>query len=508
MAAKPRIAIAGFQHETNTFAPFGATFQDFKNGDGWPALTLGADIMSVFPPVNIPIGGFINAAAADFHLVPIAWASAEPCSYVSDDAFDRMSDLICDGITKGGPVDGVYLDLHGAMVSESHEDGEGELLRRVRHRVGPDVPVVISLDMHANITRAMVDLSDAMAIYRTYPHIDMIETGQRAFSLLRRRLQSGVPYHKSLRKLPFLIPLSAQCTMVAPCDALYGMLPELEGKGVLSVDMGIGFPMADIFDCGPGVVAYGTDAAAVDRAAERLYDATVAAEADFNAEMLPPRDAVQIAMRRGKPGAPIVLADVQDNPGGGGTSDTLGLLQALVEQKAQKASLAMLWDPAAASAAHAAGVGAEIELNLGGKYGYDPLPFMGRFKVEALTNGDFSGTGVMFAGVKLALGPTALLRVLDRGADVTIVVCSVRFQCLDLALFRAHGVEPTQQAVLAVKSTVHFRADFDPIAQDIIMVDAPGACICRFDNIEFRHLRPGLRIGSAAPSIRKEGRRG
>jgi len=507
MAVRPRIAIAGFQHETNTFAPFGATFQDFKNGDGWPALTLGADILSVFPPVNIPIGGFINAATG-FDLVPIAWASAEPCSYVSDDAFDRMSDLICDGITKAGHVDGVYLDLHGAMVSESHEDGEGELLRRIRHRLGPDTAIVVSLDMHANVTRAMVDLSDAMTIYRTYPHIDMVQTGQRACGLLHRRLQDGVPFHKSLRKLPFLIPLSAQCTTTAPCDALYGMLPELEGKSVLSVDLAIGFPMADIFDCGPGVVSYGTDAPAVDHAAERLYEATVAAEPDFHAIMLPPREAVRIAMREGRAGAPIVLADVQDNPGGGGTSDTIALLQALVDQKVQKASLAMLWDPAAASAAHAAGIDGEIELSLGGKYGYDAHPFMGRFKVEALTDGSFDGTGEIFGGITLSLGPTALLRVLDRGADITIVVCSTRFQCLDLSLFRAHGVEPTEQAILAVKSTVHFRADFEPIAQDIILVEAPGACLCRIDKIKYRHLRPGLRLGPSVPSATREGRRG
>ncbi len=507
MVARPRIAIAGFQHETNTFAPFGATFQDFKNADGWPALTLGADILSVFPRVNIPIGGFINAAS-DFELVPIAWASAEPCSYVSDDAFERMSDLICGGIAGAGQVDGVYLDLHGAMVSESHEDGEGELLRRIRHRIGPEIPVVVTLDMHANVTRAMVDLSDAMTVYRTYPHIDMAETGRRSCSLLRHRLRSGLPLHKSLRKLPFLIPLSAQCTTMAPCDSLYGMLPGLEGAGVLSVDLAIGFPMADIFDCGPAVIAYGTDAPAVDRAAEWLFDAVVAAEPDFHVDMLPPREAVRIAMRQGRPGEPIVLADVQDNPGGGGTSDTLALLQALVDQNAQKASLAMLWDPAAAVAAHAAGIGGEIELSLGGRYGYDPQPFMGRFKVEALTDGAFPGTGEIFRDVQLALGPTALLRVLDRSADVTVVVCSTRFQCLDLSLFRAHGVEPTEQAILAVKSTVHFRADFEPIAQDIILVEAPGACLCRIDKIKYRHLRPGLRLGPASPSATRKGRRG
>ena len=163
MTSRPRIAIAGFQHETNTFAPFGAGYEDFAQADGWPALTTGAAILDLFPAVNIPIGGFI-AAAGDLDLVPIAWASAEPCSYVSDDAFDRIAGLICDGIATAGRLDGIYLDLHGAMVTASHEDGEGELLRRLRRVVGPDLPIVASLDMHANVTRAMVELADALAI--------------------------------------------------------------------------------------------------------------------------------------------------------------------------------------------------------------------------------------------------------------------------------------------------------------------------------------------------------
>ncbi|HEX6093432.1 MAG TPA: M81 family metallopeptidase, partial [Dongiaceae bacterium] len=172
MSKRPRIAIAGLQHETNTFAPFGATFHDFEIADGWPELTRGADVLKVFPALNIPIGGFISAAdGAD--LVPIAWAAAEPCAHVSDDAFDRLSEIVCGGIAAAGAIDGIYLDLHGAMVTDSHQDGEGELLRRLRARIGADLPIVISLDMHANVTKAMSELCDGMTIYRTYPHIDM-----------------------------------------------------------------------------------------------------------------------------------------------------------------------------------------------------------------------------------------------------------------------------------------------------------------------------------------------
>jgi len=495
MNQRPRIAIAGLQHETNTFAPFGASFQDFEIADGWPALTTGAEILQVFPPLNIPIGGFI-AAAGDCDLVPVAWAAAEPCAHVSDDAFDRLSEIVCGGIRAAGNIDGIYLDLHGAMVTDSHQDGEGELLRRLRAQVGASMPIVISLDMHANVTRAMSELCDGMTIYRTYPHIDMAATGKRAYELLMARLRAGRPFHRAFRKLPFLIPVCAQNTLAEPCKGLYDFIPTLESSGVANVDFAVGFPPADIHDCGPAIVAAGVDARAVEAAADRLLAAVSAKEPEFFAEMLTPLDAVRRAIRVGKPGRPAILADVQDNPGGGGTSDTVGLLSALVREKAQNAALALLWDPAAAEAAHEAGIGAELELALGGRYGYDAAPFQGRFRVEGVSDGTVVGSGAMAGGVTMHLGPSARLRVIDRGADVTVVICSHRFQCLDLELFRGFGVEPERQAILAVKSTNHFRAAFQPIASEVLLVESPGANICRLDKIPFKNLRPDVRIAA------------
>jgi microcystin degradation protein MlrC len=499
MSKRPRIAIAGLQHETNTFAPFGATFHDFEIADGWPELTRGADVLKVFPRLNIPIGGFISAAGgAD--LVPIAWAAAEPCAHVSDDAFDRLSEIVCGGIEAAGAIDGIYLDLHGAMVTDSHQDGEGELLRRLRARVGANMPIVISLDMHANVTKAMSELCDGMTIYRTYPHIDMADTGKRAYDLLLARIRAGRPLHRAFRKLPFLIPVCAQSTMAEPCKGLYDSIPALESSAVSNVDFAVGFPPADIHDCGPAIVAAGPDAQAVEAAADRLLAAVSAREREFLADMLTPADAVRRAIRAGKPGRPVILADVQDNPGGGGTSDTVGILAALVQQKAQNAALALLWDPAAAEAAHRAGVGAELDLALGGRYGYDPSPFQGRFRVEEISDGTVTGSGAMAGGVTMHLGPSARLKVIDSGADVTVVICSHRFQCLDLELFRGFGVEPERQAILAVKSTNHFRAAFQPIASEVLLVESPGANICRLDKIPFKNLRPDVRVAAASAS--------
>ncbi len=493
MTARPRVAIAGFQHETNTFAPFGASYEDFVRADGWPAMTTGAAILEVFPPLAIPIGGFIRAAQATCDFVPLVWSAAEPCSFVSDDTFERIAGLICGGIAGAGRLDAIYLDLHGAMVVQSFEDGEGELLRRIRAIVGPDLPIVVSLDMHANVTEAMVELSDGITLYRTYPHIDMVETGERAFDLLRRRVSNGKPLFKAMRKAPFLIPLAAQCTDFEPFRSLFAGLPADTEGAVASVDIASGFPPADIRECGPAVVAYGTDEVAVAAAADTQLDRLLAAESRFEVPMVGVREAVGRAVRDGRKGAPVVLADVQDNPGGGGTSDTVGLLKAMVDAGLRDSALGLLWDPAAAKAAHDAGLGAEMEIRLGGRFGYDPAPYDAKVRVEALSDGIFTCHGAILGDVTVDLGPMARLRILDDKSDVQVAVASIRYQCLDQDLLRAVGIEPKEQSVVAVKSTIHFRADFEPIAKAIIMVESPGANFCRNEMVTYKNLRSGVR---------------
>ena len=206
-----RIAIAGFQHETNTFGATKAGFAEFVEADAWPGLLRGEAVIAGTTEHNLPMAGFIEAAHTDpsIELVPLLWCAAEPSSYVTDDAFDRIAGMILAGLAEAGPLNGLYLDLHGAMVTESHEDGEGELLRRVRQAVGPNLPIAVSLDFHANVTSDMVKQVSALTIFRTYPHIDMATTGARAFTLLRHLLSGGA-LHAAFRQAPFLVPLTAQ----------------------------------------------------------------------------------------------------------------------------------------------------------------------------------------------------------------------------------------------------------------------------------------------------------
>lgn len=495
MSASKTVAVGGFQHETNTFAPHLAPFENFEHADSWPGLTIGEPLIETMAGLNIPLSGFIEAALQAGHdLHPLCWCAAEPSSYVTRDAFERISDLICNGLRNGPALEAVYLDLHGAMVAEHYQDGEGELLRRVREIVGPAIPVVISLDLHANVTAGMVEHCDAMTIYRTYPHLDMAETGARAYELLEPLL-AGFKLHKAMRKIPFLFPLTAQCTDFEPCRSIYAPLDAVsQTPGLNNIDFATGFPPADIAECGAAVVAYGVDAATVEEKADALYRQVLDAEADFHFETFTADQAVVRAIGNDSD-KPVVLADAQDNPGAGGTSDTTGLLESLVRNGARQAVIAILFDPEVAQMAHVAGVGAMLDTDLGAKTGFPGVQsFGGKFEVEALGDGRFVFTGAMNLNSHAELGKMALLRVVDDDSEVRVVVGSMRAQCLDLAMIRHLGIEPTEQKIVAVKSTVHFRADYDPIAAETLVVITPGANYCRLTDMKYKNLRAGIRL--------------
>src|SRR3982750_623822 len=228
-----RIAVGGFLHETNTFAPTKATFQDFQHGGGWPAMTQGPDVLKVMRRINVGLAGFVDSAEAlGWELIPTIACGASPSAHVTRDAFERIVKTMVDGIAAAGPIDAVYLDLHGAMVTEHLDDGEGELLARLRRVIGPDVPVVTSLDLHTNITPEMMQHADALIAYRTYPHVDMADTGRACARHMALLLTSGHRFAKAFRQLPFLIPISWQCTFDAPSKGIYAKLAEMQGDKV------------------------------------------------------------------------------------------------------------------------------------------------------------------------------------------------------------------------------------------------------------------------------------
>ena len=499
-----RIAVAGFQHETNTFASTLATYGEFEKADAWPGLIRGDEIIRALSGVHASLTGFVDAAMASggYEIIPVLWCAAEPSSYVTTDAFERIADMIVNDIGCAGDLDGIYMELHGAMVTQKHEDGEGELLRRIRDLTGPDLPIAVSFDFHANVTPEIMKHASSINIFRTYPHIDLVETGAKSFTSLERLL-TAEPLFKAFRQAPFLVPLTAQHTGSEPCRSLYASLDQLVGESFCTADIAMGFPPADIFHSGPSVVAYAGSQEEADSVADTLLQSFIDAEDIFNDGLQSPESAVADAMAYTGP-KPVVIADAQDNSGAGASSDTTGLLSALVRGNAQGAVLALLDDAEVAAKSHKMGMGAEFMASLGGKSGHDDhYSFEGRFCVEALSNGEFPFTGAMFNGFTASLGPMAVLRVLDTPADVRIVIGSVRCQCLDQAIFKHIGIDPAEQRIVVVKSSVHFRADFEPIAGRVLVAEAPGAHPCRLDNITYHNLRPGVRLG---PGGRPHGR--
>jgi microcystin degradation protein MlrC len=488
-----RIAVGGFLHESHSFAPRPTTYADFLQPGGLPPFAAGAGLIEAMRPRSVPLAGAIAVAdEAGVALVPLAWGFANPAGPVQDEAFERISARICAELSialDAGRLDGVYLDLHGAAVVDSFPDAEGELLRRVRSIVGDDLPLTISLDPHANLTDQMVRLVDAAVPFRTYPHVDMKAAGAQAMRLLLARIERRKPWARAFRTLDFWIPLGSQCTLMPPMQTVMTERAALaERLGSVELAFCFGFPYADFPGCGAAIAAFADTKAKADAAADALLAFVNAQEASFVQDTLPSVEAVADARRLAAVASrPVVLADTQDNPGGGGHGDTTELLFELVRQRAKGAVVCLINDAESVADCVRAGIGTVVDLSLGGKS--DGIPFVCRARVEKLTDGVFTLTGPMGAGNPGNLGDTALVDI----EGVRVIVASRKMQALDQAILRHVGIEPSACKIIALKSSVHFRADFAPIAEQVIVAIAPGPVVADPAVLNFRHVRAEVR---------------
>ena len=495
-----RIAVGGFLHETNTFQPQRTTYADFAEAGDRAPLTRGPQVLERFAGLNTSIAGALEVLKpAGATLLPLPWTSATPSGYVTEDAFERIAGMFVEDLRASLPVDGLFLSLHGAMVAEHCEDPEGELLARVRAIVGSSVPLVASLDLHSNTTPRMFELTDAMVAYTTYPHVDMAETGHKAARLLVSLLTLNRRLEKAYRQLPYLIPLTWQCSTLEPSCSIYAAADRLVDERVASTSYTPGFPAADIRECGAAVLAYGWQRDATHKAAESIYRMVLEAEPQYAGRLYSPDEAVREAMRRSQSASrPILLADTQDNPGAGGSADTVGLLEALLRLRAERAVIGVLHDPEAARAAHAAGPGRTVTVGVGAKSGgWGERPVVQSWTVDGLGDGRMTCHGPMMTNWKLALGPMALLR----SGGVRVAVSSKKVQAMDQEPFLHLGVEPRAERIVALKSSVHFRAHFEPIADAVLVVESPGAMIVDPVKLPFRRLRPGVRMRPLGPTF-------
>ena len=481
-----RIFVAGFHHETNTFAPSPADWAAFTCGAGYPAYARGAAMLTQMAPTSTALGGFAQAAASlGWALVPSVWAGAMPSNRVTTEAFERIcAEVVADA--RAGGFDAIFLDLHGGAVAECADDAEGELLERLRAVVGPQMPVVTSLDLHANVTARMLRLASAMTAYRTYPHVDMRATGERAAQMLALRLKPSTPARPMhAERVPFLLPLNAQCTLTEPARSVIALIERLEAQHDVEVNFSMGFSAADFEECGPVLFGYGADAAVVREAVHSLHtEVAVARRADWTVDLHEPLAAVEQAIALVSPafaaGKPVVIADTQDNPGAGGDANTTGMLRALLQADAGtrlqgRVALGLLFHPAAAQAACRAGVGATLTLQIGRAVptwsgALTEAPVQAQVRVLAVSDGVLPLFGPMTAGMTMHLGASACVEL----QGIRVLLASAKAQMLDLDLFRYLGVEPTQMKLLVVKSSVHFRAAFEPIASAILVAKAPG----------------------------------
>jgi microcystin degradation protein MlrC len=470
-------------HETNTFSTVSTDRAQFEARH----LHYGGEILETFRGTGTCLGGMIEAAARHgATLVPSVAAAASPAGRVTRDVYEHVKARVLADLRAAGRLDGVLLDLHGAMVPEGVDDGEGDLIGAVRQVVGPDVPIAVTLDFHANLGADTVRGADLLHGYRTYPHVDMAERGVEAAERLIDMLRGRIRPTAAWRKPPLLPPLGSQSTLRGPMRRLYDLADELEqDPRVVSISIFAGFPFADIPDAGLGVyVVTNDDRGLAEALAERLARAAWERRHEFVHAALPVKEAVARAMAA--EGGPIVLADMADNTGGGAAGDGTEILRELCRVGARSAVVACLWDPAAVGACAKAGPGARLTLRIGGKvddrHGA-PLEVTGT--VRTLSDGRFVHKGPMMRGLPGRLGTTAVLDV----DDVKVILISYRWQTLDPEMLRFVGLDPLGEKILVLKSTIHYRAAFEPIAREIIEVDAPGLSSSNLGRFDFKRIR-------------------
>ncbi len=484
-----RIASGGVQHETNTFAVTRTRLADFvRDSQCGPELAGNEVILERYRGTGCVHGGYIaGAESLGIELLPLLSARAQPSGIVEQATFDWLLDRFVERLENVLPVDGMLLDLHGAMVTESYEDAEGAFIAAVRQLVGNDVPIFVTLDLHANITRQMADLADVIIGFDTYPHVDMHDRGREAIELLAATIRGEVTPVQAFRQLPLLTMPPLQCTLREPMQSLMDGLHRLEAEpGLLTATVAMGFPFADIVDAGVSVlVTADGDAELADQKADELAERLW----DLRDDLTPRLTSIEEAMRfvNDHPADGLtIFADGSDNPGGGAPCDGTVALQAMIDAHFEGGVVAVLYDPETAAQAHRAGVGQQIVVRLGGKT--DDLhgaPVEATAYVRALCDGTFVHRGPMLNGVEDQLGLTATLVI----GGVEVVVSSQRRQCLDVEMLRIAGIEPTHRRLLVVKSAVHFRADFGPLAAHIFDADTPGVHRPDFAMFDYRKLR-------------------
>ena len=479
-----RLLIAMMKHETNSFSPVPTDWRRFEDwglheGDGVPAALTGT---------NTPTAAYLDLArAAGAEIVTPIAAEAMPSGPVERSTYERLVEAIVAPVAQGG-IDGALLDLHGAMVAETTDDGEGTLLAELR-RAAPGLPIACTFDLHCNLTQAIVDNCSAAIGYKTYPHVDMYAVGERIGRVLLGALTGEVAPVMAWGQVPLLAQTLCMGSDDEPMKSLQAKTRTEETGGVLAATLFGGFPMADIREAGVSalVVADG-DLSAAESARDRLLEAAWDARAEFVYRHEPLAEAV--ARAKAIEDGPVLLLDHADNVGSGGTEDVMTVIEEVRRQGLEDVAVAAVWDPQAVARMQAAGVGATVTLELGGKSDMPSLGLEGRpleigGQVRALSDGTWVVRGPMYTGITVCTGPTAVLEA----EGMKIVVVSRHHEPWDLGIFTSVGIDPARTRYLILKSRIHYRAGFAPLAKATITCDGEGVTTSDNARLSYQNLR-------------------
>jgi len=481
-----RVGIAFFYHESHSFSPLRTDLSAFRQ----EALLYGEEIIEAYRGTQTEIGGFLAALdRTEFLPVPLVAAAASPAGHVTTDAYEHIRADMLSALDGAGELHGLLLALHGSMVVDGYQDPETDLIQHIREASGPELPIALTLDLHANVTSELIDQGASCFGFQTYPHVDMYQQGVRAATTLIRQMRDDVTYYQSFTKLPALLPSINMRTAEGPMHEAVTTAQDWEKRaGIVAASVFGGYPYSDIEGGGASVVVLATDRAQGEECCRRLAALLWSLREEFLTELPDAADAVAMALEPGRR-RPVVLADIADNPLSGGSGDTTTLIAEVLRSHVHNALIGALCDPQVVEQCRVAGAGATISIQLGGKISPQfGLPIDLEADIIRVSDGRFCNTGPMNTGLKVDVEGAVHLRA--QGTDILVTGRPVTAN--DPELFGHIGLDVTGYDLLVMKVKNHFRAAFEPLVGEIISVDAPGVASNDFSTFAFKNVPPGL----------------
>lgn len=479
-----KVLSAEINHESNTFCRRKTDLQAFRDR----GLLFDSAAIKERGQANTELAGFLQAGDKfGWQLVHTISASAGPGGKVTSEAFEYLCNPVVEAAAKNN-FDGIILGLHGAMVTDFCEDGEGEILQRLRAVVGPDIPIAITLDLHANVTRQMCRLADIMVSYKTYPHVDMLDAGLQAGVILERTMRGEIKPRTIRVGLAMLEEVNGGRTDIGPMIDRIAQAKKYEtNEDVFAVSINGGFASSDIAEIGPTVLVTAQgDFTAHTAFAESIADDIWNRRKDVLNDYMSVEAAAGIAAGFESDEGPLIIADYADNPGAGAYGDSTALLAALLDANIEQACFGPIVDAQTVSVLHTGTIGKQVRVTLGGRFdaNFGGAPLDLEVELVSISDGEYIGDGPMMGGLHGSFGPSAVIRV----KGIEILVVSIANQMLDLQQFEAFGIEPRNKRVVALKSMQHFRAAFAPIAGKIIVCDSGALCTPNYQRMIYHNV--------------------